>query len=494
MTRAKVLAVVSEIYPLVKTGGLADVAGALPHAVRPHGCEVVTLLPGYPKVMAALAGAREVLAFDDLFGARARLLAASAAGLDLLVLDAPHLFDRAGNPYLAPDGRDWPDNALRFGALGLAAARVGLGEIEGFVPAIVHGHDWQAGLAMAYLAYDGRPRPATVMTVHNLAFQGQFPRDLLATLRLPPQADAIDGVEYFGGIGFLKAGLQFADRITTVSPTYAAEVQTPAFGCGLDGLMRARAGALTGIRNGIDTAVWNPRTDATIAAPFDASSIEPRRANKTALQRRLALDPEPDRLLFGVISRFTSQKGIDLLADAAPTIIEAGAQLAVLGTGDDDLERRFSGLAAAHRGRIGCVIGHDEDLAHLIQAGADALVIPSRYEPCGLTQLCALRYGAVPVVAKVGGLADTVADLGETPETRAAATGITFAPVAREALAAALRRTMALWCERETWRLLQRNGMRADVSWSEPARRYAGIYADLLAGKDYSGRGRDDAA
>ena len=479
MTRAKVLAVVSEIYPLVKTGGLADVAGSLPRALRPHGFDVVSLVPGYPEVAAATAGGSEVLAFADLFGGRARVLAACAGGLDLFVLDAPHLFARAGGPYLAPDGRDWPDNALRFAALGFVAAQIGLGEIKAFVPAIVHGHDWHAGLAMAYLAYDGRPRPATVMTVHNLAFQGQFPRDLLAALRLPPHALSTDGVEYFGGIGFLKAGLQFADRITTVSPTYAAEITTPALGFGLDGLLRARAGVLSGIRNGIDTEVWNPRTDARIPARFDAGSLTERRANKEELQRRMELAPEPDRLLFGVISRLSWQKGLDLLADVVPALLATGAQLAVLGAGDSDLEQRFRALAADHRGRIGCFIGIDEDLAHLIHAGADALVVPSRYEPCGLTQLCALRYGAVPVVAKVGGLADTVADLGTTPKEQAAATGLHFAPVTREALEGALRRTAALWSDRDTWRLLQGNGMRADVSWCEPARLYSGLYADL---------------
>ena len=228
---SKVLAVVSEVYPLVKTGGLADVAGALPRALRKLGVEVVTLVPGYPAVKAAVGEAQEVLAFDDLFGGAARVLVARAGDLDLMILDAPHLFDRPGNPYTGPDGRDWPDNAFRFGALAWIAARIGLGDVASFVPDIVHAHDWQAGLAMAYLAYDGQRPPATVMTVHNLAYQGQFPAELLEPLRLPAQAFAFDGVEHYGAIGFLKAGLQFADRITTVSPTYAAEIQTSTVSC-----------------------------------------------------------------------------------------------------------------------------------------------------------------------------------------------------------------------------------------------------------------------
>ena len=484
MTAAKVLAVASEIYPLVKTGGLADVAAALPRALRRHGVEVVTLVPGYPSVTAAVDAATEVFTMADLFGGGVRVLAGQAAGLDLLVLDAPHLFARAGNPYSTPDGPDWPDNAFRFGALGLVAARIGLGDVSAYVPDIIHGHDWQAGLTMAYMTYDGRARPATVMTVHNLAFQGQFPAELLGPLRLPPYAYAPEGVEYYGGIGFLKAGLQFADRITTVSPTYAAEIQTQSGGFGLDGLLRARSAVLSGILNGIDVEVWNPRIDTRIPARFDHSSLGARAANKAELQKRFGLLEDADSLLLGAVSRLAWQKGLDLLADAVPVLLETGAQLAILGTGDAGLERRLSSIASAHRGRIGCVIGYDEDLAHLIQAGADAVVVPSRYEPCGLTQLCALRYGAVPVVSKVGGLADTIIDLGPTAQGAELATGLHFRPVTREALAAALRRTAELWSDQKSWRRVQANGMRTDVSWTGPAAQYASLYAGLLGGKN----------
>jgi starch synthase len=480
---AKVLAVVSEIYPLVKTGGLADVAAALPRALRQHGVEVTTLVPGYPAVTAAFPHATEVFTISDLFGGGGRVLAGQAAGLDLLVLDAPHLFARGGNPYSTADGADWPDNALRFGALGLVAARIGLGDVAAYVPDIIHGHDWQAGLTMAYLAYDGWARPATVMTVHNLAFQGQFPPDLLDPLRLPPHAYAPDGVEYYGGIGFLKAGLQFADRITTVSPTYAAEIQTQSGGFGLDGLLRARSAVLSGIINGIDVEVWNPRTDIRIPAQYDRSSLHARAANKAELQKRFGLREGDDRLLLAAVSRLAWQKGLDLLADAVPVLLDTGAQLVILGTGDAGLERRLSSIASARRGRIGCLIGYDEDLAHLIQAGADAVVVPSRYEPCGLTQLCALRYGALPVVSRVGGLADTIIDLGPTAQGVEVATGLHFSPVTREALETALRRTAELWSDQETWRRLQANGMRTDVSWTGPAARYASLYAGLLAAK-----------
>jgi starch synthase len=481
MTDRKVLSVVSELYPLVKTGGLADVAGALPAALGRLGMNVVTLVPGYPAVMAALGQPTEVFASPDLFGGAGRVLAGKAAGLQLFVLDTPHLFGRSGNPYMGPDGKDWPDNAMRFGALSWTAARIGLGDVPSFVPDVIHAHDWQAALTMAYLAYDGGTRPATVLTVHNLAYQGRFPAELLGALRLPERAYAIDGVEFYGGIGFLKAGLQFADRITTVSPTYAAEIQTPAEGCGLDALLRDRSSALSGILNGIDVEVWNPATDAHIPSHYDRASLGNRAPNKAALQRRFGLDEDPQRLLFGMVTRFTWQKGLDLLADAIPTLLDTGAQLALLGTGEHDLEQRLSALADQHRSRIGCIVGYDEDLAHLIQAGADALLVPSRFEPCGLTQLCALRYGAVPVVARVGGLADTVVDIATDPR---ATTGIQFSPVTPETLAMALRRTATLWSDQAAWARVQANGMAVDVSWSRSAARYADRYADVLASKE----------
>jgi starch synthase len=478
-----VLSVVSEIFPLVKTGGLGDVTGALPLALRDHGVKITTLIPGYPAVVAALEGVRPVLAVEDLFGGPARVLAGRAAGHDLFVVDAPHLFDREGNPYLDPDGHDWPDNAFRFGALSLIAARIGLGEVPEFQPSIVHCHDWQAGLTLAYLAYDQRPRPATIITIHNLAYQGLFPAELLSALRLPAAAFQIDGVEYYGSIGFLKAALQFADRITTVSPTYAAEMQTPVNGFGLDGLLRTRSNLITGITNGIDTKIWNPLRDKHIPATFGRTTLSKRAANKTHLQRRFELDQDASSLVFGVISRLAPQKGLDILADAVPVLLEAGAQLAVLGTGDLELERRLSSLAAAHPGRIGCMIGYNEDLAHLVQAGADSVLVPSRYEPCGLTQLCALHYGAIPLVANVGGLADTVIDPDRAAPGSNGATGVQFSPVTQEALEGALLRTAAIWANKSVWRQMQINGMRADVSWKKPGALYAELYADVLAAK-----------
>lgn len=477
MTLLRVLSVASEVYPLIKTGGLADVTGALPAALATEGIEVATLLPGYPAVLHGLRAPEPVLNLPDFFGGPGRVLAdRDGGGAVFLSIDAPHLYARDGNPYAGPDGKEWPDNAQRFAALAFAAAEIGRGALPGFVPDVVHAHDWQAGLAPAYLHYREGGRPGTVMTVHNLAFQGQVPRTLLAELRLPSRAYAFDGVEYYGTIGMLKAGLQLADRITTVSPSYAAEIMAEGSGMGLDGLLRARADVFAGILNGLDTTVWNPAADPSIASTYDARRLARRKPNKAALQRRMGLAEDDGALLFGVVSRLSWQKGLDLLLETLPLILSSGAQLALVGSGDPALELAYRAAAAAHPGRVGCVIGYDEALAHLVQAGADAILVPSRFEPCGLTQLSALRYGAVPVVARVGGLADTVIDMSPMAEAAEAGTGIQFAPVTADMFAVALRRTLDLWRRPDVWRAMQRRGMATDVSWQAPARRYAELY------------------
>ena len=472
----KVLAVASEVFPLVKTGGLADVAGALPRALVREGVETRTLVPGYPAVLKQAGAFETAHRFDDLFGGPARLLAGEAAGLALFVLDAPHLYGRPGGPYAGPDGAEWPDNAQRFAALSWAAARLGRGLVEAYAPDVVHAHDWQGGLAPAYLAFDGRPRPGTVVTIHNLAHQGVFPAGLLDELRLPPSAFAVEGVEYYGQIGFLKAGLYYADRITTVSPTYAREILTDEGGMGLQGLLRARGPVLSGIVNGIDVEVWNPANDPHLPVRFDAADIEARSANKAALQDRLRLDRDPEAMLLGVISRLSWQKGLDLVLETVPAVLAGGAQLALLGAGDRQLEESFAQAAASHPGRVGAFIGYDEGLAHLIQAGCDTLLVPSRFEPCGLTQLCAMHYGAVPLVARVGGLADTVVDASAAALASGEATGVQFTPVTRAALEQAILRAAGLWQDAPLWRGIQAAGMAATVDWSGPAREYARVY------------------
>jgi starch synthase len=474
----RVLSVASELFPLVKTGGLADVAGALPAALSRRGIEVRSLSPGYPAVLHGLDRGETAYEFDQLFGGSARLVAGKAEGLELFVLDAPHLYARPGNPYADSAGRDWPDNADRFAALARAAAEIGRGALPGFVPDVVHAHDWQAGLAPAYSRHLGERSPGTVFTVHNLAFQGVFPAGTFHRLGLPPSAFSIYGVEYAGGVGYLKAGLYYADRITTVSPTYADEIRTPEGGMGLDGLLRGRGAALSGILNGIDEEVWNPASDRRLAARYTSKNLDVRAANKAALQERFGLAADSDALLFGVISRLSWQKGLDLLLAVLPRLAER-VQLVVLGSGEERLEREFRAAASGRADRIGVTIGYDEALAHQIQGGADALVVPSRFEPCGLTQLCALRYGAVPTVARVGGLNDTVIDANEMALAAGVATGIQFAPVTENALEGALRRALSLWREPTAWRRMQANGMAAQVGWDRPAAHYAKLYMEI---------------
>ncbi|MBU8537499.1 glycogen synthase GlgA [Falsiroseomonas tokyonensis] len=476
----RVLSVASECVPLVKTGGLADVVGALPSALAAQGIRVTTLLPGYPSVMAAMGGGRALRRIDDLFGGPARLQRAEVAGMDIIAIDAPHLFARPGNPYLSPQGGEWADNGVRFAALGAMAALIATGGIRNLGFDLVHAHDWQAGLAPAYLRYAGKRVPS-VFTVHNLAFQGKFPLALFPLLGLPPQALSVEGVEYFGTTGFLKAGLWYADRITTVSPTYAAEIRTPEMGMGLDGLLRGRAGIVSGILNGIDAVSWDPAKDKLLPANFSAKDVAPRAANKAALQRRLGLEEDPEALLFGFVGRLTWQKGVDLILGALGTMLGQGAQLAILGTGDAELEAATRGASWANPGRVGHEIGYDEALARQIYAGADAVLVPSRFEPCGLAQLCALRYGALPLVAHVGGLSDSVIDANEMALAEGQGTGLHFSPVNREMLEAAVLRMALLWRDQPSFRQLQANALRCDVSWTRSAARYAALYRDAVA-------------
>ncbi|MET0248731.1 MAG: glycogen synthase GlgA [Sphingobium sp.] len=477
--RLSVLGVASEIYPLVKTGGLADVAGALPGALAEQGVAVRTLVPAYPAVMARVGKTKVLRSYDALFGATAAVRAASIGGLDLLILDAPDFFARDGGPYGDKDGRDWPDNWRRFAALSRAAADIAADGVGGWRPDLVHAHDWQAAMAAAYMRYGPAHAVPRVVTIHNLAFQGRFGADIFDALDLPAQAWDVEGVEYYGGVGFLKGGLACASAITTVSPTYAQEIAGPRDGMGLDGLINARAGKVHGILNGIDPAIWNPAADPLIAAPFSARALAARAANRRALETRFALDHDAAPL-FVIVSRLTWQKGMDLMVEATDALVAAGGKLAVLGAGDQPLEDAFLTAADRHPGRIGVQIGYDEPLAHLLQAGGDAILIPSRFEPCGLTQLYGLRYGCVPVVARVGGLADTVIDANEAAVTGGSATGIVFAPDDGQALQRAIHRTVALHRERATWQAMQKTGMRADFSWTRSAARYAGLFRDLV--------------
>lgn len=482
----QVLSVASEVYPLVKTGGLADVAGALPLALGKQGLAVKTLMPGYPAVMRIAGNAILKRTFPDLLGTEARILEIEHQGLDLLILDCPELFDRDGGPYLDVTGKDYPDNWKRFAALSKAGAIIaqqGLsGDPGGWKPDLVHVHDWQAAMVPAFMRYADEPEVPSLLTIHNIAFQGIFGADIFPQLELPPHAFSIDGVEYFGNVGFLKAGLQASWAISTVSPSYAEEILTPEYGMGLEGLLQYRASDLAGIVNGIDTDVWNPQTDRMLAASYSAASLNTRETNKRLVAERFALEPG-DGPLFCVVSRLTEQKGMDLLAASIDDLIVSGARLAVLGSGDKLLEDTFHAAATRHPGKVGLIAAYDEPLSHMMQAGCDAIVIPSRFEPCGLTQLYGLRYGCVPIVSRVGGLNDTVIDASHAGLASGAATGISFGPVTAENLSRSLRRAIRLYKDQNVWTGMQKQGMKSDVSWSSSAALYADLFSEILVRK-----------
>ncbi|TWH28392.1 MULTISPECIES: glycogen synthase GlgA [unclassified Aminobacter] len=477
----QVLSVASEMFPFIKTGGLADVSGALPRALGSHGIAVRTMLPCYPAVKRRLpAEAAVVHRYDTLFGGQASIIAAQLDGHDLLVFDAPHLFDRPGGAYGDGTGSDWADNWLRFAAFSRAAADVALGAAGDWTADLVQAHDWQAAMTLAYLRYDQRPAPPSVMTVHNLAFQGRYPASIFPQLGLPAQAMSIDGVEYFGGVGYLKAGLQAASAITSVSPTYVQEIRTPEFGMGLEGLINGRGDDLYGILNGIDTKEWDPETDPHLAARYSAKTLARRAENRRAIRERFQLDDDASPIIC-VISRLTWQKGMDILAAEVGRIVGLGAKLAILGSGDAALEGAFIAAASRHAGRVGVVTGYDEALAHLLQGGADAILIPSRFEPCGLTQLYGLRYGCIPAVARTGGLADTIIDANHAALAAGVATGFQFAPGSGDAMVEGLHRLMTVFRHRKAWSALQRQAMKTDVSWDASAAEYAKLFRALAS-------------
>ncbi len=461
--QGRVLSVASECVPLVKTGGLADVVGALPGALAAQGWEMRVLMPAYRGLRARSKDWPAVLTEDGLWGGEGRVLAGEVAGLSILLLDAPHLFDREGGPYSGPGG-DWPDNARRFAALSWVAARIARDGVAGWKPDVLHAHDWQAGLAPAYLEYGGDGGVGSVITIHNIAFQGWAPADQIHDLRLPVDQFHPAALEYYGGLSSLKAGIVTADRVTTVSPGYAAELLRPEFGMGMQGVIQARAADVRGILNGVDTGVWNPEAEVP---PFSARNVAGKAAARAALCAEFALDvPGP---LAIVVSRLTDQKGIDLLPEVIPEFVARGGGLVVLGSGEPGLEAAMQDLAARFPGRVGLRIGYDEGLSHRMFAGGDAVLVPSRFEPCGLTQMYGLRYGALPVVAAVGGLADTVIHANPAAISAGVATGITFHPTGGVAFAVALRRLAALYADRKTWGRIRRNAMKQDVSWAASA-------------------------
>ena len=478
-----VLFITPEVHPLLKTGGLGDVSAALPAALRELGVDVRLLIPGYPQMLAGLKYKRKLVEFSSLpqFPSSVLLSAKLPNGVPAFIIDCPGLYQRDGGPYLDAAGRDWPDNALRFGLLSkIGAILASDASPLAWRPHIAHCNDWQSGLTPAYLHFHPGQKAASVMAIHNLAFQGVFPPGSIIQLGLPAASFDINGVEYYGGMSFLKAGVYYSDHITTVSPTYAREIQAAPLGFGMQGLLAGRHQRISGIVNGIDTAEWNPATDPFLEKNYTASKLAAKAANKRALQRALGLAADPGILLFGAVGRMANQKGYDLLLQTAPQLTRLPAQLVVLGSGDAALEQSLALLGKNHPGKIAVRIGFDEELSHLIEAGADSFLMPSRFEPCGLNQMYSQRYGTPPLVHATGGLLDTVVDC--TPATLAdgSASGFLFHGMTPGHFLAAVRRVAAAYRDNPAWRRLQKNGMARDFSWRPSAQRYREIYLSLL--------------
>jgi starch synthase len=480
----RVLFAASEVAPLSKTGGLADVAQALPKALRRLGHDLRIVTPAYrgmTEQFPARRGLGELTLRD--FSFTLWECATERDGPPLWLVDCAGLFRRDGSPYTDATGREYPDNATRFGLFSEVVARLASGKAGvDWRPDVVHLNDWHTGLAAAWIR-EAAPAPACVYTIHNLAYQGNYEPAQVAPLGLPTAWMTPAGLEFHGQASFMKAGLVYADALTTVSPTYASEILTPEFGVGMDGVLRGRAGALTGILNGIDEDIWNPQTDPWITCRYDLEDVDAgKRINRRALRRRLKLATDDGSLLAIYIGRLAHQKGVDYFLDPAAAIGRDGLQFALLGSGDRALEARFVEFAAARPARVAVTIAHDERLAHLMEAGADILLMPSRYEPCGLNQMYSQRYGTIPVVRRTGGLADTVNDASPTALDDGTATGICFEHADAGGIAHGIDRALALSRQPGIWAELRRNAMQRDFGWSRTAGRYAELY-ESLAGR-----------
>jgi starch synthase len=478
----KILFATSEIAPLIKTGGLADVSAALPAALHQMGVDIRVLVPGYPQILKSMPSLQHIVHFDrrpECPGANL-FMGTMQNGVSLMVLVCPELYQRGGSPYQDEHGIDWIDNAQRFGLLSKITALLGsaASPLE-WKPDVVHCNDWQTALAPAYMHYAQGAAPC-VMTVHNLAFQGVFPPETTVKLGLPAESFQQEGVEFFGSLSFLKAGLYYADRITTVSPSYAKEIQAEELGFGLQGLLASRQGILTGIVNGIDTDEWNPAADPNLAQPYDAADLRGKAINKLELQRKMGLQVDPDVPLFGLVSRFTHQKGLDIVLEAATQLLAMPAQLVFLGSGDAEMQRTVLELSHQHSGRVGAYVGFDEGLSHLIEAGVDIFLMPSRFEPCGLNQMYSQRYGTPPIVHATGGLIDTVVDTNAVSLARGDASGFVFDSMNVQGLLDTAQRAVTAYHDKKTWHKIQLNGMKRDFGWSQSAAAYHSIYLSLM--------------
>lgn len=481
----KVLFVTSEFYPLIKTGGLADVSSSLPAALSHLGLDIIPVLPGYPAVMEGLQAPKQLKVFTPAETPYATTLyeaCVAPSGQKIWVVDTPELFNRDGGPYVDSNKQDWPDNCLRFGHFCDIVSRLSLGQCGlSWVPDLVHGNDWQGGLVFAHLhhyahLHPQKKRPATLITIHNIAYQGLFSYAEFEALSLPHEWWASGGVEFHGHFSFLKAGINYADVITTVSPHYAQEILSPEQGYGFEGLLNHRKEHLIGILNGADYAQWNPKTDAYIPHQYGPTSLQQKNLNKVALQQSTGLASNKKLPLIGIVSRLAYQKGMDFLRTMIERFIEDDVQWVVLGSGDPHIEQELLALSRLHPEKCQVRIGYDENMAHHIEAAADIFFMPSRYEPCGLNQIYSLKYGTIPVTTKTGGLADTIIDADDANLAAGTATGFLADNDHIDVLEMRLRQALLAFQNKPLWLKLRRTAMAQDFSWNNSARQYLSAY------------------
>ncbi len=486
----RVLFATSEAFPLIKTGGLADVSGALPKAISQLPAfkgDIKIVMPAYSAVLQKLKS-QQIIANIEVLGHACSIILGKMPDSEtqVIAIQNAHLYERTGGPYSDENGVDWVDNPLRFGVLSRVASLL-CGKnspLPDWQPDLIQCNDWQTGLAPAYMQLVDNSTTKSIFSIHNLAFQGCFDASWLKPLELPAENFSMNGFEYYGQISFLKAGIFYADQLSTVSPTYAQEIQTAEFGFGLQGLLQARSGDLTGILNGIDTHEWNPACDVHLVKNYSDKRITGKQAVKRALQTQLGLQIDADAPLLGVVSRLTHQKGLDLLPEIMPNLIKQGCQFAILGSGDKALETQFKTLAKRYPDQISMNTGYHEPLSHNIMAGSDMFVMPSRFEPCGLNQLYGLAYGTPPIVSHTGGLADSVCDTNALSLENNTATGFVVKNVTTNMTSALLlvtiERAIECWQDKKTWRKIQKNGMNLNIGWDSRAIDYLALYQKTL--------------
>ena len=478
---SKVLFISSEAFPLIKTGGLGDVAGSLPAALLKESQDVRLLMPAYSQVLDKISK-RKVIAQNSYYNLPVEILETRLPGTNVVVwlVDCPVLFNRQGGPYADSNGQEWSDNALRFTVFCHAAVDISLNKTGlDWQPDVVHCNDWQSGLVPALLSLQPQ-QPVTVFTIHNMAYQGVFNQQTFVDLHLPDELWHIDGLEFHGHFSFIKGGLAYADKITTVSPSYAAEILRPEFGYGLDGLLQHRVDHLSGILNGIDEKHWNPGTDVHLKQKYSRRTLSKKSLNKTALQQQLSLPVDAAIPMIGMVSRLVEQKGLEIILQSLPRLLTIPLQLVILGTGESHYEQSLIDWAQRHSDRFRVIIGYDESLSHMIEAASDIYLMPSTFEPCGLNQMYSLRYGNLPIVTHVGGLADTVVDASEENIKNGSANGFVLKDQSAAALIAAVQNALALYQNPQTWRQLQSNAMSQDFSWVSSADHYISLYQQAL--------------